>query len=357
MSRTFKICIKIFLIIIAILILGFVGLVTVLTVTEYKPGKVEKLSIKGKVLEELDFSKKIKLVSWNIGYFSLGASADFFMDGGTKVISQTKEEMYTNIEKITEKLTELNPDITLLQEVDRKSYRSYNVDQEKIITEKFDNRISSFAINYKSLFVPYPIPPLRNMEAGIMSLSGFKVDSAERVSLPSPFTWPESTANLKRCLLVERLPISGSDKKLVVINLHLEAYDSGEGKAIQTKALLDIMEREYKEGNYVIAGGDFNQSFSSVDITKFEIGNEGLWKPGRIDVEDFEKNFNLYMDASIPTCRSLDRAYDKTDSKFQYYVIDGFIISKNIEVISQKTIELDFENSDHNPVEMVIRLK
>ena len=201
------------------------------------------------------------------------------------------------------------------------------------------------------------LAPLRNMEAGIMSLSGFKVDSAERVSLPSPFTWPESTANLKRCLLVERLPISGSDKKLVVINLHLEAYDSGEGKAIQTKALLDIMEREYKEGNYVIAGGDFNQSFSSVDITKFEIGNEGLWKPGRIDVEDFEKNFNLYMDASIPTCRSLDRAYDKTDSKFQYYVIDGFIISKNIEVISQKTIELDFENSDHNPVEMVIRLK
>ena len=357
MSRTFKICIKIFLIIIAILILGFVGLLTTLTVTEYKPGNIEKLSIKGQVSEEVDFSKEIKFVSWNIGYCGLGASADFFMDGGTKVISQTKEEMYTNIGKITEKLIELNPDITLLQEVDKKSYRTYNVDQEKIITDKFSDRLSSFAINYKSLFVPYPIPPLRNMEAGIMSLGSFKTDSAERISLPSPFTWPESTANLKRCLLVERLPISGSDKKLVVINLHLEAYDSGEGKAIQTKALLDIMEREYKEGNYVIAGGDFNQSFSSVDITKFEIGNEGLWKPGRIEVEDFEKNFNLYMDASIPTCRSLDRAYDKNDKKFQYYVIDGFITSKNIEVISQKTIELDFENSDHNPVEMVIRLK
>lgn len=357
MSRTFKICIKIFLIIIAILILGFVGLLTTLTVTEYKPGNIEKLSIKGQVSEEIDFSKEIKFVSWNIGYCGLGAAADFFMDGGTKVISQTREEMDTNIGKITEKLAEFNPDITLLQEVDRKSYRTYNVDQEKIIADKFSDRLSSFAINYKSLFVPYPIPPLRNMEAGIMSLDRLKVDSAERVSLPSPFTWPESTANLKRCLLVERLPISGSDKKLVVINLHLEAYDSGEGKAIQTKALLDIMEKEYKEGNYVVAGGDFNQSFSSVDVSKFEVGNKGLWKPGRIEVEDFEKNFNLYMDASIPTCRSLDRAYDKTDSKFQYYVIDGFITSKNVEVISQKTIGLDFENSDHNPVEMVIRLK
>lgn len=63
------------------------------------------------------------------------------------------------------------------------------------------------------------------------------------------------------------------------------------------------------------------------------------------------------MDASVPTCRSLDRAYDKADNKFQYYVIDGFITSKNVEVISQKTIGLDFENSDHNPIEMVIRLK
>lgn len=357
MSKTLKICIKILLIIIAVLILGFVALLTVLTVTEYKPGKVEKLTIKGQVSEEIDFSKEIKLVSWNVGYCGLGSTADFFMDGGTKVVSQTREEVDTNIAKITEKLAELNPEIAFLQEVDKKSYRSYNVDQEKIISEKFNDRLSSFAINYKSLFVPYPIPPMRNVEAGIMSLDRVKVESAERVSLPSPFTWPESTANLKRCLLVEKLPISGSDKKLVAINLHLEAYDSGEGKIAQTKALLDIMEKEYKEGNYVIAGGDFNQSFSNVDISKFDVGNEGLWKPGRLEVEAFEKNFNLYMDISTPTCRSLDRPYDKTDNKFQYYAIDGFIISKNVEVISQKTIGLDFENSDHNPIEMIIRLK
>lgn len=357
MSKTLKICIKILLIIIAVLILGFVSLLTVLTVTEYKPGKVEKLTIKGQVSEEIDFSKEIKLVSWNVGYCGLGSTADFFMDGGTKVVSQTREEVDTNIAKITEKLAELNPDIAFLQEVDKKSYRSYNVDQEKIISEKFNDRLSSFAINYKSLFVPYPIPPMRNVEAGIMSLDRVKVESAERVSLPSPFTWPESTANLKRCLLVEKLPISGSNKKLVAINLHLEAYDSGEGKIAQTKALLDIMEKEYKEGNYVIAGGDFNQSFSNVDISKFDVGNEGLWKSGRLEVEAFEKNFNLYMDISTPTCRSLYRPYDKTDNKFQYYAIDGFIISKNVEVISQKTIGLDFENSDHNPIEMIIRLK
>lgn len=357
MGKAAKICIKLFLIIIIILIIGVAGLFAFLTITEYKPGNIEKLPIKGQVSDEADFSKDIKFISWNVGYCSLGDSADFFMDGGKKVVSQTKSEVDENIEKITDKLRQFDADVILLQEVDRKSYRSYNMDEEKLISDKFSEYLSSFAINLKALFIPYPIPPIRNVEAGIMSLSKLKTESAERVSLPVPFKWPESTCNLKRCLLVERLPISGSDKKLVVINLHLEAYDSGEGKVAQTKALLDIMEKEYKEGNYVVAGGDFNQSFSSVDVSKFEVGNKGLWKPGRLEVEEFEKNFNLYMDASVPTGRSLDRAYDKMDNKFQYYVIDGFITSKNVEVLSQKTVGLDFENSDHNPIEMVIRLK
>lgn len=357
MSKVFTICIKIFLILITILILVFAGLVAVLTITEYKPGNVEKLPVGGLALDETDFSKKIKLISWNVGYCNLGSTADFFMDGGTKVVSQTREELNANIENITAKLDELNPDITFLQEVDRNSYRSYNVDEEKLIADKFSDRLSSFALNYKSLFVPYPLPPMRNVEAGVMSLSKLKVESAERVSLPNPFKWPVSTCNLKRCLLVEKLPISGSDKKLVAINLHLEAYDDGEGKKAQTKALLDVMEKEYKEGNYVIAGGDFNQSFSDTDISRFEVGNKNLWKPGILDADEFKENFNLYMDASIPTCRSLDRAYDKTDSGFQYYAIDGFIASKNVEVVSHRTIGLDFENSDHNPIEIIIKLK
>ena len=50
------------------------------------------------------------------------------------------------------------------------------------------------------------------------------------MQLPCPFSWPTRIANLKRCLLVERIPIADSDKELVLVNLHLEAYDDGEGK-------------------------------------------------------------------------------------------------------------------------------
>ena len=35
-----------------------------------------------------------------------------------------------------------------------------------------------------------------------------------------------------------RVPIEGTDRELVLVNLHLEAYDDGEGKIAQTRQLL-----------------------------------------------------------------------------------------------------------------------
>ena len=55
------------------------------------------------------------------------------------------------------------------------------------------------------------------------------------------------------------------------------------------------------------------------------------------------------MDDTKASCRSLDRPYNE-DEDFQFYRIDGFIISKNINVKSFEAVNLEFENSDHNPV-------
>ena len=66
-------------------------------------------------------------------------------------------------------------------------------------------------------------------------------------------------------MLETRIPVDGSDKELVLINFHLEAYDSGEGKVAQMKQLSEKLQEEYAKGNYVIAGGDFNQTFEGMD--------------------------------------------------------------------------------------------
>ena len=64
------------------------------------------------------------------------------------------------------------------------------------------------------------------------------------------------------------------------------------------------------------------------------------------------------MDPRVPTCRSLDRPYAGADpDDFQYYVIDGFIVSGNVSVERLETLDQGFVSSDHNPVLLQVTLK
>ena len=70
------------------------------------------------------------------------------------------------------------------------------------------------------------------------------------------------------------------------------------------------------------------------------------------------EGFEFKYDLSVPTCRLLNQPYDESDEvNTQHYVIDGFIVSPNVEAVSIETIDLGFENSDHNPVMLTVRLK
>jgi len=50
--------------------------------------------------------------------------------------------------------------------------------------------------------------------------------------------------------------------------------------------------------------------------------------------------------------------HDETVRKnWQYYIIDGFILSPNVELQSICTFDESFVYSDHNPVELTVYLK
>ena len=195
------------------------------------------------------------------------------------------------------------------------------------------------------------------MESGLYTLSRAEARTAERLSLPCPFSWPVRILNLKRCLLVSRFPVKGTDRELVLVNLHLEAYDSGEGKEAQTRQLVSFMQAEYEKGNYVIAGGDFNQRFTNIDQSAYPV-YEGMWQPGEISADAFGENFTLLMDNSAPTCRSLDKPLAGAGRDgFQFYLIDGFIVSANVQADAAETLDLGFTCTDHNPVRLRFTLQ
>ena len=163
-----------------------------------------------------------------------------------------------------------------------------------------------------------------------------------------------SITQLKRCLLVERLPVQDSEKELVLVNLHLEAYDSGRGKEEQTKVLVEFLKAEYEKGNYCVAGGDFNQNFPGTE-DRFPLREKAGFIPGKIDPSILE-GWTFAADVSNPSARLLDRPYDGDRNANQFYVIDGFVLSPNVNFDSVQTVDLDFRNSDHNPVKLAFTL-
>lgn len=340
---------------VVVLLAGFIGF---LSVTEYKPEDVETLEIEGTAAKTLKVGDSLKVTSWNIGYGALGDNADFFMDGGTMVKSADDDRLKANMEGIVKAIGA--PDVLFLQETDRDSARSGNVDEYAEIRDSLNKGgaySSVFANNFKTAFVPYPMPPIGKVDSGVATYASFAQENVERVQLPIPFSWPVSMVNLKRCLLVSRVKIEGSDKELVLVNLHLEAYDDGEGKLAQTKMLAELLDKEAEKGNYVIAGGDFNQIFSSADVSAFPL-YEGNWVCPEIDVTQFTGDWQFLMDEKTPSCRLLNKPYKDADKDtFQYYLIDGFIVSGNLEVTDFGAEDLGFVCSDHNPLTMTLILK
>ena len=341
-------------------ILAVVLVFLFLTIVEYRPKPIEEVpfSCGNQMLLK---NTPVSFMSWNIGYAGLGKDEDFFMDGGKKSHPDSKEAVEKYFKGIKDTIGTHTADILFLQEIDIKSKRSYGINEYEAI-KKLTGKGGAFAYNYKCIFVPIPFPPMGRIGSGVSTNTNFEIISAQRKALPVPFKWPTRVANLKRCMLITRIPVyeNGGDsgRELVLANFHLEAYDSGEGKIAQTKALKEFIDSEYAKGNYVIAGGDFNQKFPGSEA--FPVISPDGWIPGQLDADMLGNGWQFVYDDSKPTCRSLEAPYNDEKAlahNWQYYVIDGVIISPNIEKLSINVIDMDFENSDHNPIYMTFELK
>ncbi len=352
--KVFKKLLLTLAILLGVVLLAAAALFTWLTITEFRPEAQEAVAVENQVDRLLQKTEDFTVLSWNIGYCGLGRESDFFMDGGVTVRSD-EELVARNLAGVRELLAGRKADFTLLQEVDSDSRRSYGIDQTAEL-RAVEARASAYAMNFSTAFVPYPWPPIGKVHSGLLTLSGCSVAEATRISLPCPFSWPLSIVNLKRCLLVTRVPISGSEKELVLVNLHLEAYDDGEGKLAQSRQLREFVEQEYEKGNYVVAGGDWNQLFPETE-TVYPNTHRELWIPGYLDEKELAEGWQYVWDDAVPSCRLLNQPYDPADrAGTQYYVIDGFLVSPNLRVKAVETLDEGFAYSDHNPVLLTLSL-
>jgi endonuclease/exonuclease/phosphatase family metal-dependent hydrolase len=355
--KALKKILKIFLLIIAIPIVGFIGLLVYAKVTDFKPGEKEIIA-QPENPSVLKDSLSISLLTWNIGYAGLDKDMDFFKDGGTKVITP-KDKCLGNIAGIGDFLLNNDTiDFILLQEVDRDSKRSYHVDQFEKIAGILSGYSPFFAKNYDVFFVPAPpTKPMGKVLSGIATYSKYTPVSSIRYSLPGDFGFPTQLFYLDRCFMVNRFKVENS-RELVLINTHNEAFDAGGNiRKAQMERLKDFVLNEYNSGNYVIIGGDWNQyppdfkpAFSTNKVFTGKIGNYNLTG---IESDYMPGEWKWIYDPATPSVRTLIAAYDPATTPTS--ICDIFLISPNIEFVSVKCHHLGFTNSDHNPV--IIRVK
>lgn len=349
-----------------VIVLFFGLLLAFLTITEYRPKDIETLSVENNQ-DALRVTKgeRISLMTFNIGYAGLGRDEDFILDGGEKGRPDSKSVIEDYFSGITSIIDSNYADVYLFQEVDLQSRRSYYINQvESLKNHLGDQYSSNFAYNFNAVFVPFPVSftdYLGPVESGLQTFSRFQIDSAEREQFPGSFSWPVRVVNLKRAMVVNRLPIENSDKEFVVVNLHMSAYDSDGTLRNQEMAFLKaFLEDEQNKGNYVVIGGDFNQTFPGAVGAFPAIQDEehGAYYVAHAIEDDYlPDDYQFIYDATSPTGRSLYTAYtDEFLSGTQYYVIDGFIVSNNIQVDVIETLDYEFLYSDHNPVRLEITL-
>lgn len=340
--------------VIGIPILMLFGLIFYLQLTEYNPSPIEVVQTKGKGRPLHSDKTEFSFLTWNIGYAGLGRGMDYFLDGGKKVRS-AKPEMEKTLLGICKDLkSDDTLDFIFLQEIDRDCKRTYRRDQENDVEGALPEYCSSFALNYVVGFIPVPLSePIGNVNAGLCTFSRFTPESNERHAYDAFFYWPKRLLWLKRCFLCSAFSVCG-DKQLIVINLHNSAYDeSGELRVKELETLQTFLQREYQKGNYIIIGGDWNMNPKGFRPQDIKSGDK-VFSINRSMTETFMPGWKAVFDQSLPTNRNLDSYYQKGFTGTT--VIDFFLISPNVQVLTCFTADKGFMNSDHNPVFAKFRL-
>ena len=325
----------------------------------------------------LSLDETYNMATYNIGFGAYSQDYTFFLDTGYDIneeetcgyysTARSKEEVNFNVNGAINTVKSLDLDFVLLQEVDVKSTRSYKINQNDMFKESLSEYDNVFAINFDTAYLPYPLYDMHGKSlAGLSTFSRYKIKSANRYE----YTISDNLSKLfdiDRCFSVSNVEVENG-KTLYVINSHMSAYDKGGViRQTQLKELNDFISNCLSEGNYVIVGGDFNHDLLT-NNPDFNYDNK-LRNPDWLSAY-FNENkesplvdgFRVVASDNVPTCRNNDIEWNP--SLTFKCVVDGFVVSNNIEIITHYNVEtkdgklgLDgFSYSDHEPAYIEFKL-
>ena len=269
------------------------------------------------------------VATYNIGYLS-GMTNNL-------PIAKPKSLFDNNLKKVKAILKPLNIDILAFQEIDFASARSYDVNQQLDIA-KLGYPYIGQTVNWDKRYLPFPYWPVSlqfgRVYSGQSVLSKFPITAQNRIVLEPVASAPfyRTAFYLDRLAQVDKIEING--KTLVIINVHLEAFDKPT-RAQQTLKVLDLY-NTYKDKYPTLLVGDFNSDIKFTDAAITPIINSP-----NIGIAAYKKPYPNTYSSVKPVKR-----------------IDYIFYNKNfIKEMSSRVITEMGATSDHLPLMMTFKLK
>ncbi|NER82193.1 MAG: metal-dependent hydrolase [Leptolyngbya sp. SIO1D8] len=281
---------------------------------------------------------EITVVSYNIGYLS-GLT-------NNQATRRTRQLYDENLATAIAAIQSVNPDVLALQEVDLDSKRSFNIDQVAAIAKATDYPQQAISINWDKRYVPFPSWPLSAHFGSIFSgqaiLSRFPVTHHERQVLEKVPSNPFYYNALYLDRLAQVAEVAVGDRTLVVINIHLEAFD-GPTRLNQTRFVRQLAE-DYAQNHPVLLVGDFNSAINR------EAEGEPRSIQTMVDSPVFSpaipaEQFTNSAQATFPS--------DTPEHKLDYI----FYTPETLELVESDVLTAAAQASDHLPLVTRLRLR
>ena len=297
-------------------------------------------------LEDLSLeNNRFKIITFNCGYFSgmrnnmpVRSSREFFM---------------SNLNVFSDLIKNIKPDIVCFQEIDFSSYRSHQVDQSQYLSNHLKFIYNAFVINWNKKYIPFPYwPPsvhFKKMVSGQSVISMFPILNNKRIELkrpPNPFYYDKFYLDR----LIQETHIRIGDKNLMILNIHLEAFDKNIRQE-QAEFVIDYYKKVHMNSGPVIILGDFN-CVPPGAVKKYDYSDE----PGT----DYRKEKTIaifleeeslsHADAGIKNPGNTFPS-NKPNRKLDYI----FYTHSSIELLNASIYLIS--SSDHLPVMMEFRMK
>ena len=227
--------------------------------TEFRPAPTEDTQTVVPVSLPWEENKDtFEVISWNL-QFSASRKYHFFYDGGQDVIASEQDVIQT-LEAIQKVIDDNRPDILLLQEIDRHSTRTANVDQLRWLLSRDSQWSWTSTPYFKAPYVPHPgHQHMGRVHMDLAIMSRAQLSDGKRIALPllDEPRWRQMF-NLKRALLTSQLHAPGSTTPIQIGVTHLSAFSKGDGTmAKQVAKLMEWVDSLPPNTPWILAG-DFN---------------------------------------------------------------------------------------------------